>query len=384
MDLKKLLMLNEDVALSINSQKGGPDDKAPKNYGEYISTQVKSMIQQKADFTKANDKELQQMGKNMATVAKSKFKNLEGLPKNDVEANNMLQSEIQKQTMDADGDGKETDESIEAEKQIDDLTKKISEKTIRGLSPKALKMILNESFNNIDDTINYDTIFEKAKKSFNQFVNKGFEQLTEENAEVLKKLLDNNFKDMDISFEINLEGNDFVDKAYHNPKNDHITVFLSYGYWGINLGEADFDPDYDDIEYEYNYEKYLDAITTTIIHELTHRYQNSKFKNRSKRDLYDPDAEHFDINEWKKSKDEIGAQAVEYANIFNHNDNIQVGIYGDPIFHRFMLYQHEPKLRNTLIKKIYPLLNDRGKKSFTNFIEDYYNYCKEHPQGEEY
>lgn len=141
MDLKRLLMLNEDVALSINSQKGGPDDKAPKNYGEYISTQVKSMIQQKADFTKANDKELQQMGKNMATVAKSKFKNLEGLPKNDVEANNMLQSEIQKQTMDADGDGKETDESIEAEKQIDDLTKKISEKTIRGLSPKVLKLL---------------------------------------------------------------------------------------------------------------------------------------------------------------------------------------------------------------------------------------------------
>ena len=98
MDLKRLLMLNEDVALSINSQKGGPDDKAPKNYGEYISTQVKSIIKKKADFTKANDKELQQMGKNMATVAKSKFKNLEGLPKNDVEANNMLQSEIQKQT----------------------------------------------------------------------------------------------------------------------------------------------------------------------------------------------------------------------------------------------------------------------------------------------
>ena len=128
MDFKKQLKLNEDISLTINSQKkDSKDNKAPKTYGEYLNTQVKNMVQQKADFTKANDAELKKMGKNMATVAKNKFKGLEGLPKNDTEANNMLQSEIAKQQMEADGDGQETEASIQAEKEIDELAKKIQE-----------------------------------------------------------------------------------------------------------------------------------------------------------------------------------------------------------------------------------------------------------------
>ena len=133
MNFKEQLRLNEDVSLSINSQKTGSDDKAPKNYGEYLSTQVKSMIQKKADFKKANDNEIKNMGKNMATVAKSKFQGIEGLPKNDVEASNMLQSEIAKQSMDADGNGEDTKASIEAEKEIEELTKKISESIEGGI-----------------------------------------------------------------------------------------------------------------------------------------------------------------------------------------------------------------------------------------------------------
>lgn len=142
MDFKKLLKLNEDFSLSIKSQKKEGDDKAPKNYGEYVSKQVQSMVQNKADFSKANDNDIKKMGKNMATVAKSKFNNLEGLPKNDNEASNMLQSEIAKQQMEAAGDGKETDASIQAQKEIDDFTKKIQEGMIESLSQSARKMIL--------------------------------------------------------------------------------------------------------------------------------------------------------------------------------------------------------------------------------------------------
>lgn len=142
MDFKKLLKLNEDINLSIKTQQKADNDKAPKNYGEYVSKQVQSMVQNKADFTKANDNDIKQMGKNMATVAKSKFKGLDGLPKNDNEASNMLQSEIAKQQMDAAGDGEETDASIQAQKEIDDFTKKIQENVIESLSPAARKMIL--------------------------------------------------------------------------------------------------------------------------------------------------------------------------------------------------------------------------------------------------
>lgn len=144
MDFKKLLKLNEDFSLSIKSQKKEGDDKAPKNYGEYISKQVQSMVQNKADFSKANDNDIKKMGKNMATVAKAKFNNLEGLPKNDNEASNMLQSEIAKQQMAAAGDGKETDASIQAQKEIDDFAKKIQESIVSSLSPSACKMILRK------------------------------------------------------------------------------------------------------------------------------------------------------------------------------------------------------------------------------------------------
>lgn len=379
MDFKKLLRLNEDVNLSIKTQQKADDDKAPKNYGEYVSKQVQSMVQNKADFTKANDNDIKQMGKNMATVAKSKFKGLNGLPKNDNEASNILQSEIAKQQMDAAGDGEETDASIQAQKEIDDFTKKIQENVIDSLSFAACKMILNESFKDVN--FDYDSIVSKLDKCFKQFLNYS-DTLDKKSEKTFEEVFNKEFNDLNIKFDVkygrsaDAERNGLVDSAYHDPKTDTITVFIGYGFIGQYLG-------YREDLGRNRYELALTHIATTIIHEMAHKYQHSKFRNRSAKDMYDVDKEHFDINEWKKSKDEIGAQAVEYANVFNNNDYVPTGTFGGVVFRKFLLYQYDDKLRHDLIKKIFPLLNNRGKKSFDDFYKRYTEYCKKHPGGYE-
>lgn len=123
-----------------NSTSGGNANK-PKNYGEYLDQRVQSAQQNRVNFAKADPAKLQTMAKNYATVASTKFKNLQGLPKNDSEANNMLKTSIEKNAMEKSADGKDTRESEEAEKEIEELQKTLVESQIGQLSPAAVRML---------------------------------------------------------------------------------------------------------------------------------------------------------------------------------------------------------------------------------------------------
>lgn len=145
------MLLNEDTAnssvKSTPSSSSSNDENKPDNYGEYLDAQVKNAQNQKVNFAKADDNTRKNIAKNYAKIAKAKFKDLNGLPSNDNEADNMLKASINKNAMEMSSDSNANDEAAaaEAQKEIDNLTKSLTESTKRDLSESANRMI--ESYN---------------------------------------------------------------------------------------------------------------------------------------------------------------------------------------------------------------------------------------------
>lgn len=145
------MLLNEDTAnssvKSTPSSSSSNDENKPDNYGEYLDAQVKNAQNQKVNFAKADDNTRKNIAKNYAKIAKAKFKDLNGLPSNDNEADNMLKASINKNAMEMSSDSNANDEAAaaEAQKEIDNLTKSLTESTKRDLSESANKMI--DSYN---------------------------------------------------------------------------------------------------------------------------------------------------------------------------------------------------------------------------------------------
>lgn len=130
------MLLNEDsLTVKSTSSASSNDDNKPKNYGEYLDAQVKSAQNRKVDFSKADDNKRKSIAKGYATIAKSKFDNLQGLPKNDNEADNMLKASINKNAMDQSSN----DSSVadQAEKEVEELTNSLIEQTMLELSEDA-------------------------------------------------------------------------------------------------------------------------------------------------------------------------------------------------------------------------------------------------------
>lgn len=144
-------LLKEDSAnasvKSTSSSSSSNDENKPDSYGEYLDAQVKNAQNQKVNFAKADDNTRKNIAKNYAKIAKAKFKDLNGLPSNDNEADNMLKASINKNAMEMSSDSNANDEAAaaEAQKEIDNLTKSLTESTKRDLSESANRMI--ESYN---------------------------------------------------------------------------------------------------------------------------------------------------------------------------------------------------------------------------------------------
>lgn len=144
-------MLNEDTmnvsVKSTSSSSASNDENKPDSYGEYLDAQVKNAQNQKVNFAKADDNTRKNIAKNYAKIAKAKFKDLNGLPSNDNEADNMLKASINKNAMEMSSDSNASDEAAaaEAQKEIDNLTKSLTESTKESLSESANRMI--ESYN---------------------------------------------------------------------------------------------------------------------------------------------------------------------------------------------------------------------------------------------
>lgn len=144
MESKLFNHLIEDSA-EIKSTSNDNNSK-PNNYGEYLDTQIKNAQKQKIDFSKADDNKIKTIAKNYATIAKSKYGNIQGLPKNDNDANEMLKASINKNAMD--NASSNTNDSInkeisKAQDEINNITKDLIESTQNSLSKKS-KKILNE------------------------------------------------------------------------------------------------------------------------------------------------------------------------------------------------------------------------------------------------
>lgn len=144
-------LLREDTTnasvKSTSSSSSSNDENKPDSYGEYLDAQVKNAQSQKVNFAKADDNTRKNIAKNYAKIAKAKFKDLNGLPSNDNEADNMLKASINKNAMEMSSDSNANDEAAaaEAQKEIDNLTKSLTESTKRDLSESANRMI--ESYN---------------------------------------------------------------------------------------------------------------------------------------------------------------------------------------------------------------------------------------------
>lgn len=144
-------LLREDTTnasvKSTSSSSSSNDENKPDSYGEYLDAQVKNAQNQKVNFAKADDNTRKNIAKNYAKIAKAKFKDLNGLPSNDNEADNMLKASINKNAMEMSSDSNANDEAAaaEAQKEIDNLTKSLTESTKRDLSESANRMI--ESYN---------------------------------------------------------------------------------------------------------------------------------------------------------------------------------------------------------------------------------------------
>lgn len=135
-------LLNEDSVeiKSTSSNSSSSNENKPKNYGEYLDAQIKNAQKQKVDFSKADDNKRKTIAKNYATIAKSKYSNLQGLPKNDNEADDMLKASINKNAMDNAADNTNATseaEAAKAQQEIDDLTKELTESIKNELSDAA-------------------------------------------------------------------------------------------------------------------------------------------------------------------------------------------------------------------------------------------------------
>lgn len=133
-------LLNEDSVEIKSTSSASSNENKPKNYGEYLDTQIKNAQKQKIDFSKADDNKRKTIAKNYATIAKSKYSNLEGLPKNDNEADDMMKASINKNAMDNAADNTNATakaEAAKAQQEIDDLTKELTESIKNELSDAA-------------------------------------------------------------------------------------------------------------------------------------------------------------------------------------------------------------------------------------------------------
>lgn len=144
-------MLREDIALSVKSTENGgnSNEDAPKTYAEYLDAQVKSAQQNKVDFSKADDNKISNLAKDYATIAKNKFTKMEGQPKNDTEANNMLITSIQKNKMDNAADNEGGDE--EAIKKAEDEINKAIEELQESIFEQELNLYGKKLFENFED-----------------------------------------------------------------------------------------------------------------------------------------------------------------------------------------------------------------------------------------
>lgn len=136
-------LIEDNISIKTTSSSTSDNENKPKNYGEYLDTQVKNAQNQKVNFAKADDTKRRTIAKNYASIAKNKYSNLQGLPKNDNEADEMLKASINKNAMDqaADTTANGNAEAEKAQQEIDELEKSLTESIRKDLSWKARRKI---------------------------------------------------------------------------------------------------------------------------------------------------------------------------------------------------------------------------------------------------
>ncbi|MCF0125561.1 MAG: hypothetical protein HUJ68_07385 [Clostridia bacterium] len=99
-----------------------------KNYGDFLSSQVKANINKGVDYSKASDKDKQTLAKNYVDVAKTQKTKMDNLPKNDQEAEDAFNATVANELL-----AKNSDKAAAAQKNIDMISSKITEQILRGL-----------------------------------------------------------------------------------------------------------------------------------------------------------------------------------------------------------------------------------------------------------
>lgn len=114
-----------------------------KSYSEFIDSRVQSLIDKKVDFGKADPNTKKTMAHKYADIAKGKFEDLDGQPKNDNEAETVFNNSVDTKMAEKDAqmDASKQEEVQNAEKEIEELSQKLTEEIYDNLNIHALKLL---------------------------------------------------------------------------------------------------------------------------------------------------------------------------------------------------------------------------------------------------
>lgn len=142
MNFKDLLRLNEDVVMQKKIEDLGKNkqDGEKQNFDDYIKTDIENKIKNGADFSKVKD--WKKFSSNMKTIADAK--GMDNAPKDEKDAEDRIQSEVLKQMTNEGGENTNPDATVQAEKEIDEITKQIQESWIPELHKSLREEILKK------------------------------------------------------------------------------------------------------------------------------------------------------------------------------------------------------------------------------------------------
>ena len=143
MNFKDLLRLNEDVVMQKKIEDLGKNkqDSKKQNFDDYIKTDIENKIKNGADFSKVKD--WKKFSSSMKTIADAK--GMDNAPKDEKDAEDRIQSEVLKQMTNEGGENTNPDATVQAEKEIDEITKQIQESWIPELHKSLREEILKKN-----------------------------------------------------------------------------------------------------------------------------------------------------------------------------------------------------------------------------------------------